>query len=59
LLQIGDKDDVTNSKEESEEFEEAIEQAIKRDVGEIKSEWRGPNKNTTSNVYWTVHHCNS
>jgi len=51
LLKISDKDDVINSEEISKEFVEAIGQAIKRDVGEIKIKWRGPNKNTTIKTY--------
>jgi hypothetical protein len=44
LLNVGDKDDVINSEEGYKEFVEFIGQAVKRDVGEIKIKWRGPNK---------------
>lgn len=45
MLKDDDKDDAINSEEGSKEFVEAIGQAVKRDVGEIKIKWRGPNNN--------------
>jgi len=45
------KDDVINSEEGSKEFVEAIGQALKRDVGELKIKGRGTNNNTTIKSY--------